>query len=191
MVDTKLTKSAGEHHVCAVLSRLGWGVALTRDGLERTDILAVSPGPDRRVIEVQVKAANGSGPKMSWPLGTKSQLPALTDGEWFVLVALPTNPIEPPRSFIVPRNHVAAAAWIVHQAWQTDPTVEPGKRNVGPDRARVALSYWTGYEDRWDLLTGSAYDAPVLLPSSVRVSALLDRVGLPPGHPWEKHLPEW
>jgi len=36
VVDTKMTKSAGEHWVCCVLARLGWGAALTRDGLERT-----------------------------------------------------------------------------------------------------------------------------------------------------------
>jgi hypothetical protein len=57
MPDTKLTTSAGEHWVCLVMSRLGWGVALTRDDLERTDILAVSPtAVPRRMIEVQVKA---------------------------------------------------------------------------------------------------------------------------------------
>ncbi len=191
MVDTKLTKSAGEHHVCSVLSRLGWGAALTRDGLERTDILAVSTTGPRRVIEVQVKAANGSNPATSWPLGLKSQQAALSDAEWFVLVALPADPVEPPRCFVVPRDHVAAAAWIVHQAWLTDPTIEPGKRNVRVDRARVALHHWEGYENRWDLLKGSTHDAPVLLPASVREQATLERVGLPPEHPWHDELPEW
>jgi len=89
------------------------------------------------------------------------------------------------------RNVVAATAWIVHQNWLTDPNAEPGKRNVGVDRARIALPYWEAYDNRWDLLDGSAYDAPVLLPPSVRAAALLDRVGLPPGHPWNDHLPDW
>jgi hypothetical protein len=41
-----MTKNAGEHWVCSVLSRYGWAAALTRDGLERTDILAVqTEGP--------------------------------------------------------------------------------------------------------------------------------------------------
>jgi hypothetical protein len=52
-----MTKSAGEHWVCSVLSRHGWAAALTRDGLERTDILAVQTGgPGRQTIEVQVKS---------------------------------------------------------------------------------------------------------------------------------------
>jgi hypothetical protein len=58
MPDTKLTKPAGEHWVCSVLARLDWGPALTRDGLERTDILAVRSTETRRMVEIQVKAAN-------------------------------------------------------------------------------------------------------------------------------------
>lgn len=55
--DTKMTKSAGEHWVCSVLARNGWAAALTRDGLERTDILAVQVAADSRTpIEIQVKA---------------------------------------------------------------------------------------------------------------------------------------
>lgn len=83
MSDTKMTKSAGEHWVCSVLSRHGWAAALTRDGLERTDILAVhTSDPARTTIEVQVKSANGSGARATWPLGTKSQQPALSPHEW-------------------------------------------------------------------------------------------------------------
>lgn len=41
MADTKQTKTVGEHHVAAELARRGWAPALTRDGVERTDILAV------------------------------------------------------------------------------------------------------------------------------------------------------
>jgi hypothetical protein len=57
MVDTKLVKSAGEHWVCAALAHAGWAAALTRDGLARTDILAVHTGTGQ-LIEVQVKAAS-------------------------------------------------------------------------------------------------------------------------------------
>lgn len=53
MSDTQMTKSVGEHWVCAELARRGWAPALTRDGLERTDILAVGTHlPDRPTIEV-------------------------------------------------------------------------------------------------------------------------------------------
>ena len=74
MVDTKQTKTIGEHHVAAELARRGWASALTRDGLERTDILAaLADGSDRRLIEIQVKAARGARmDAISWPLGSKS-----------------------------------------------------------------------------------------------------------------------
>jgi hypothetical protein len=58
-MDYKMIKSAGEHWVCATLARHGWAPALTRDGLERTDILAVSTKlAERPVIEMQVKTAS-------------------------------------------------------------------------------------------------------------------------------------
>jgi hypothetical protein len=44
-MDTKMIKTVGEHWVCATLARYGWAPALTRDGLERTDILAVCHPP--------------------------------------------------------------------------------------------------------------------------------------------------
>lgn len=60
MADTKLTKSVGEHWACSELARWGWAAALTRDGLERTDLLAVGTHlPDRPTIEIQVKTARG------------------------------------------------------------------------------------------------------------------------------------
>ena len=59
MPDTKMTKTIGEHWVCTTLARLGWAPALTRDAIERTDILAVgTQHADRPRIEIQVKAAN-------------------------------------------------------------------------------------------------------------------------------------
>lgn len=191
MVDTKMSKSAGEHWTCAALSMLGWGAALTRDGLERTDILAVQTSGERQMIEVQVKAARGLGEKVSWPLGAKSQLPSLSGREWFVLVMLPETPIDQPRAFVVPRDHVAAAAWIEHMAWLTDPDATPGTRNAPVDRSRVMAHVWSGYENRWDLLERSAYEAPVLLPTRLRTLALAPRVGLPPNHPWHDDLPVW
>ncbi|WP_230671716.1 hypothetical protein [Rathayibacter sp. Leaf248] len=191
MVDTKLTKSAGEHWVCSMLSRLGWAVALTRDGLERTDILAVQTTGERRVVEIQVKTANNTGPNTSWPITTKSRSIALTDREWFVFVWLPAERLAAPRAFVVPREVVSAAAWIQHQAWLTDPLVPTGKRNAPIDRARVSMPTWAGYEDRWDLLEAPTDHAPVLLPPVMRAQSLLDRVGLPPGHPWEVDLPDW
>lgn len=185
-----MTKSSGEHWVCSVLSQHGWGAALTRDGLERTDILAVhTAARGRPMIEVQVKSLNDVGLSSSWPLGTKSQSPSQSDREWFVLVLLGRVPGDRPRSFVVPHDHVAAAAWIRHMDWLTEPGVAAGKRNVGPDRSRVEVAAFERYEDRWDLLLGSASTAPILLPPDFWELAQDPRVGLPPGHPWRTNLP--
>lgn len=193
MADTKQIKTIGEHHVAAELARRGWAPALTRDGLERTDILAVFTNPQkRRLVEVQVKAARGAEWKrISWPLGPKSQGPSAHEREYFVMVAVPHDLTCAPRNIVVPRAHVAAAAWIEHMHWLTEPGIAPGKRNAPVDRARVWLSTLEAYEDRWDLLLVDEQDAPVLLPGQYRTLALDERVGLPNGHAWRAALPAW
>jgi hypothetical protein len=190
-VDTKMVKTAGEHWVCATLARYGWAPALTRDGLERTDILAVGTQlAHRPTVEIQVKTASQRGQATSWPLGTKAQLVAESEHEWFVLVLLPELP-GTPRAFVVPRDHLSAAAWIVHQDWRTDPSAPAGSRNADLDQARIRWTVWRGYEDRWDLLGMPTPEVAVLLPPPLRGLALGERVGLPPGHPWNDHLPKW
>lgn len=191
VVDTKQTKSIGEHYACAMLARHDWAPALTRDGLARSDILAVQTTGDRRMIEVQVKSIRGSQPKSSWPLGPHSQSFAVSDREWFVFVAIPYDPLAAMRSFVVPRDHVAAAAWIAHLHWLTEPGVPPGTRNTTIDRARVSLTAFEGYENRWESLLKPATATPVRLPAAYRGYALETRVGLPPGHPWQTSLPSW
>jgi hypothetical protein len=86
MPDTKMTKSAGEHWVCSVLGRLGWGPALTRDGLERTDILAVRSTETSRIVEIHVKAASAQqrSESTNWLINTKAPQLALSEREWFV-----------------------------------------------------------------------------------------------------------
>lgn len=193
MVDTKQTKTIGEHHVAAELARRGWAPALTRDGLERTDILAVlTAGTERRLVELQVKAARGARmDSISWPLGLKSQAPSLHEREYFVMVAIPHDLHEQSRNFVVPRVHVAAAAWIEHMNWLTDPDAPTGKRNAPVERSRVLLRTFAAYEDRWDLLEVDQGDAPVLLPSKYRDLAVSERVGLPPNHEWRNGPPLW
>lgn len=193
MADTKQTKTIGEHHVAAELARRGWAPALTRDGLERTDILAAfTTGTDRRLVEIQVKTARGRRMEsISWPLGVKSQAPSMHEREFFVMVAVPEDESLPPRDFIVPRIHVAAAAWIQHMDWLTESGVPSGQRNASVDRSRVSLHTFRGYENRWDLLEDDQNHAPVLLPARFRELALMERVGLPTGHEWRKSLPSW
>ena len=136
-----------------MLARAGWSPALTRDGIARTDILAVATHIEARpAIEIQVKTATGSGPNMNWPLGKNTQDVDRSGREWFVLVAVPRLLPAPARGFVVPRNHLAAAAWIDHMNWLTMPGVPAGTRNAPVEQARVALSVFEAYEDRWDLL---------------------------------------
>jgi hypothetical protein len=172
-----------------VLAGLGWSVALTRDGIERTDILA-SHVLRARMIEVQVKAASFM-PRPNWRVNANAQQLSRSDREWFVLVALADEAWGTNRGFVVPRNHLAAAAWIVHQDCLTDPTAPEGRRNADVNQARVHAPYFVGYENRWDLLDAPTTETPVLLPSELRNLALDDRVGLPPGHPWRTSLPDW
>ncbi|WP_232466312.1 hypothetical protein [Diaminobutyricimonas sp. LJ205] len=193
MRDTKQAKTIGEHHVAAEMARRGWAPALTRDGLERTDILGVlTTGTKRVLVEVQVKTARGARMEsISWPLGEKSQKRSAHQREYFVMVAVPDDDTLPPRSFVVPRVHVAAAAWIEHTDWLTSPGIEPGKRNAPVERSRVRLATFEQYEGRWDLLETDQGNAPVLLPPHFRDLALEGRVGLPLGHEWRDGLPMW
>jgi hypothetical protein len=191
MVDRKITKTVGEHWVCATLARHNWAPALTRDGIARTDILAVGTHlAHRPTVEIQVKTASEWGSNTRWHLGAAANLIAASEHEWFVLVLLPELP-EAPRAFVVPRDHVSAATWIVHRNWLTDPAAPEGKRNAGLSKARIHLAIWEGYEDRWDLLGTLTSKVPVLLPDWLRWCAEEERVGLPPGHPWNKVLPQW
>jgi hypothetical protein len=191
MADTKMIKTIGEHWVCATIARYGWAPALTRDGLERTDILAVGTyRPHRPTLEIQVKTATDRGESTNWLLGTKAQLLSESVHEWFVFVVLPEPPQEP-HAFVVPRDHVSAAAWIGWRDWFTDPAAPKGARNTPLNMARVYRSTWQAYEDRWDLLDTPTPKVPVLLPSSYWELAQEERVGLPKEHPWNNVLPQW
>jgi hypothetical protein len=126
-----------------------------------------------------------------WLLGNKDVIQAKSDSEWYVMVKLEGPAPARARYFVVPRDHVAAAAWIVHQNWLTDLTAIPGRRNATQAQARVDETVFEGYEERWDLLELLTGEVPILLPSWCRERSLEDRVGLPPGHPWTGNLPLW
>ncbi len=186
-----MTKTVGEHWVCATLARHNWAPALTRDGIARTDILAVGTHlAHRPTVEIQVKTASDTGNRTSWLLGGITQLAAASEHEWFVFVLLPKYPLAP-KSFVVPRDHASAATWIVHQNWRTHPSAPEGKRNAGLSQARIQSIIWQEYEDRWDLLGTPTSEVHVLLPVWLRQRAQEERVGLPPGHPWNDELPQW
>lgn len=122
----------------------------------------------------------------------KSQQPARSDHEWYALVMLdPVQLTAVPRTFIVPRDHIAAAAWIGHRNWQNEPGVPAGRRNPGMEQARVGTDIVADYKDRWDLLGTDTYEVPIMLPPWYRELAADPRVGLPPAHPWKKKLPKF
>lgn len=185
MRDTKQTKSIGEFWVCAELAMRGWDPALTRDGVARTDVLAIR-AEDSYQVGIQVKTTCG----LNWPLNILRIGYEQRDTEWFVMVKV-DKAAGSIRGFVIPRNHVIAGTWIGHQNWLTDPTAKPGKRNTPISGARMDVSIFAGYENRWDLLERSTAECPVLLPSWEHDAALLPRIGLPEHHPWKKDLPEW
>jgi hypothetical protein len=173
--DNKLTKSAGEHFVCSELARRGWAGSLTRDGLERTDILAIHPDSGR-MVALQVKAAL---PKPSWLVGVKGMQPSRQPNEYFTFVHLGLVE-ERPSVWVVPRDHLAAVAWVGFHAWRYAPEHE-GNRHADVSAARVAPSDFERYENRWDLLGQPTDQAPVLLPEWVLAD--IPAWGLPNGHP--------
>jgi hypothetical protein len=69
-----MIKTVSEHWVCATLARHNWAPALTRDGIARTDILAVGTHlADRPTVEIQVKTASDEGSRPTWLLGGVTQ----------------------------------------------------------------------------------------------------------------------
>lgn len=188
-MDTKLIKSAGEHWACSVLAGLGWAASLTRDGIARTDLVAVN-AESGAMIAAQVKTTRSISSPV-WMLGTKGVEPARASSEFYILVALPELPWEQPRGFVVPNNHVAAGLHISYTDWLTDTDVRPGSRSTALGSARTHWSVFANYENRWDLLEESGFAAPVLLPPRFRALATQPRVGLPRRHPWLAELPLW
>lgn len=182
--DNKLTKSIGEHFVCSALAQVGWAASLTRDGIARTDILAVHVASGT-MIQVQVKTST-TWQRPSWLLGNvkRSDQP----NEWYVLVALGESVRDRPRCFVAPRDHVSAAVWIAHHVWLHEPGIPAGRRNTTIERARAGVEVFAGYEERWDLLEREV--VPVLLPPDSPEHVVRKKIGLPPDHPWREAPPE-
>ena len=93
-----------------------------------------------------------------------------------------------PRCWVLPRDHLAASAWIGHMTWLNDPNARR-VRNAGPERARVLPESFERYEDRWDLLILPTSEVPVMLPDYMENAVA--STGLPDGHPWPARLPRW
>ena len=188
--DQKLTGSAGEHFVCSTLAQLDWAASLTREGVARADILAVradmgAEQPERPMIEVQVKTMRHHRKPM-WPMGARGITPAASAREWYVFVLLGKDVRDRPRCWVVPRDHAVAGAWIAHMHWLTEPGIPAGQRNAPITQARIGIDVWDRYEERWDLLDHSAYDAPVLLPDWIMDKIDEPRIAFPEAHRWRQ-----
>lgn len=190
-MDSKQVKTVGEHWVCSELARRSWAPALTRDGLERTDILAVSTNlVGRPRVEVQVKTASKPSARVAnWPLGKTIEQFDQSGFEWFILVVVP-NPPDPLYAYVVPRDHVAAATFLEHENWRTDPSVPPGQRNAPVERARIGEDTFSRYLGRWDLLDQPTSEVPRLFADDLLALMDTDRVGLPADHPWRTRSQE-
>lgn len=187
MTDKKAIKSVGEFWTCTKLAMDGWSPALTRDGLERTDILAARTVTPFAVshIEVQVKTSTYN----KWYLNPIKIGVSRDENEWFVLVQW-NQEIQTLTSYIVPRNHVSAGAWLAHMQWLHEKDTKR-KRNCGVDQARIGTDVFDSYKERWDLLTQKTSSVEILLPSWMHETALREECKLPDWHPWSVDLPQW
>jgi hypothetical protein len=190
-INSKMVGASGEFLVCGILAQFRWAAAMTRDGIPMTDVLAEHADTGRS-ISIQVKTTWIRSGSANWQFGLKDIGPAKSQTQWYVLVKLKSE--EPPAAstfYVVPKDHVAAGVWIVHQNWRTDPAAKPGNRNTDVSRARASEIVFGKYKDRWDLLHTDANKTPVLLPPEYKDLSKLPRVGLPPDHPWHKGSPKW
>jgi hypothetical protein len=74
-------------------------------------------------------------------------------------------------------------------SWLTYVTAKPGSRKNDIESARLGDNEFARYEDRWDLLSYSALDAPVMLEEWMRYAIDDPAIGLPDGHRWQDRLP--
>ena len=85
------------------------------------------------------------GTKARWRVGEKDVHPATSASQWYVFVKLEGDfPPATATFFIVPKDHAAAAIWINHEAWRTDPAGKPGTRNASLAQALAPESCTDG-----------------------------------------------
>jgi hypothetical protein len=157
-----LTGAAGEYYVAAELSRRDWLATVTIKNSPGTDVLAQRL--DRQtIIAVQTKTATRPS---DFRLSDKDEDPGESDNEWYVLVGL-RDESERPDFFLLPRHITAALVYLEYRAWLSNvdllrPPMRRGKQRNPTTQREVRAEWVEGYRDRWDLLDGSAWDAPFL-----------------------------
>ena len=172
---TGLTGAAGEYYVAAELSLRGWLATPTIKNAPGTDVLA-QYREKGILVAIQTKTASLGNQFM---VNATMERPSSANNEWVVLVKL--HEMRTRASFfIVPHNHVAAAAYAQHRRWLATPGRDGQQHRDTPRRMLIAKQF-LGYEDRWDLLLQPTSEAPNLLGADY--ADCVSHWGVPPGHP--------
>jgi hypothetical protein len=152
-----LTGTAGEYYVAAELSLRGWLATPTIKNSPGTDVLAQYR--ERGIlVAIQTKTASLNNEFM---LNAGIEKPSFAENEWVVLVKL-HGLVARPSFFVIPHNHVAAAAYARHK--RSMPTPGRGGEPRRDTKIRMLIAkQFAGYEDRWDLLLQPTSEVPNLL----------------------------
>jgi hypothetical protein len=171
---TGLTGASGEYYVAAELSLRGWLATPTIKNAPGTDVLA-QYREKGILVAIQTKTASMGNQFM---LNASIERPSSADNEWVVLVKLHELGSRP-SFFVLPHDHVAAAAYAQHQRWLGTPGRAGQPHNDNPRRMLIAKQF-LGYEDRWDLLLQRTTEVPNLLADDY--ADCITQWGVPPGH---------
>ncbi len=172
---TGLTGAAGEYYVAAELSLRGWLATPTIKNAPGTDVLAQYREAGI-LVAIQTKTASFGNQFM---MNAGIERPSMADNEWVVLVKLHEIKSRP-SFFVVPLNHVAAAAYAQHRRWLGTPGQGGQEHRDNPRRTLIAKRF-LDYEDRWDLLLQPTSAVPNLLGADY--AECIAAWGVPPGHP--------
>lgn len=176
---TGLTGAAGEYYVAAELSLRGWLATPTIKNAPGTDVLA-QYREKGILVAIQTKTASLGNQFM---VNASMERPSSANNEWVVLVKLHELGSRP-SFFIVPHDHVAAAAYAQHKRWLGTPGRGGRQHRDNPRRMLIAKQF-LDYEDRWDLLLRHTSEVPNLLGADY--SECIALWGVPPGHPGMPH----
>lgn len=142
MTDSICSGIAGEHFVCAELSRRGYLASLTLRNTRGIDILASSADASRQV-GIQVKTMRHGHGERRWLLNKKADDFA-ANNLFYVFVNLPDAGL--PSFYVVPSNVVADYVKQLHADWLAM------SRTHKENSMREFRDPEGVYLDRWDLL---------------------------------------
>ena len=172
---TGVTGAAGEYYVAAELSLRGWLATPTLKNAPGTDVLAQYR--ERGILlAIQTKTASFGNPFMM-NLGIERVSSA--ENEWVVLVKLHELGTRP-SFFVVPHNHVAAAAYALHRRSLATPRRD-GQPRRDHSRRTLRAHQFLDYEDQWDLLLRPTSEVANLLGEDY--AECIAQWGVPTEHP--------